>query len=93
MTGGGWAEWSESQAGAAAATPRTTEEGGAAAGAALEEAWAAMGVVVTVAEAQKALAGWLQWASPPASVGSGLFEKVLAELRSLQAAPDVALGV
>lgn len=83
MTGGGWTEWSESQAGAAAATPRTTAEGGeAAAGAALEEAWAAT-VVVEV-----------QWASLlPSSVGCGLAEELLGELRSLQAAPDTVLAV
>lgn len=83
MTGGGWTEWSESQAGAAAATPRTTAEGGeAAVGAALEEAWAAM-VVVEV-----------QWASLlPSSVGCGLAEELLGELRSLQAAPDTVLAV
>lgn len=84
MTGGGWTEWSESQAGAAAAaaTPRTTAEGGeAAAGAALEEAWAAMVVEV-------------QWASLlPSSVGCGLAEELLGELRSLQAAPDTVLAV
>lgn len=86
MTGGGWTEWSESQAGAAAAavTQRTTAEGGeAAAGAALEEAWAAM-VVVEVE---------VQWASLPSSVGCGLTEELLGELRSLQAAPDTVLGV
>lgn len=90
MTGGGWAEWHESLAGAAAATPRMTAEGGeAAVGAALEEAWAAM--VVAVVEVQKALAALLQWASPPSSVGSGLVQKLLEELRSLKV--DTVLGV
>lgn len=89
MTGGGWTEWSESQAGAAAAaaTPQTTAEGGeAAAGAALEEAWAATVVVVVEVE--------VQWASLlPSSVGCGLAEELLGELRSLQAAPDTVLAV
>lgn len=85
MTGGGWTEWSESQAGAAAATPRTTAEGGE--GAALEEAWAAMVVAVTVVVE-------VQWASLlPSSVGCGPAEELLGELRSLQAAPDTVLAV
>lgn len=47
MTGGGWAEWRESLAGAAAATlPMTAEDGEAAVGAVLEEAWAAMVVAL-----------------------------------------------
>lgn len=93
MTGGGWAEWRESLAGAAAATPRMTVEGGeAAVGAALEEAWAAM-VVVAVVEVQKALAALMQWASPPSSVGYGRVQKLLEELRSSKAAADTVLGV
>lgn len=90
MTGGGWTEWSESQAGAAAAaaTPRTTAEGGeAAAGAALEEAWAATVAAVTVVVEVE-----VQWASLPSSVGCGLAEELLGELRSLQAAPDTVLA-
>lgn len=83
MTGGGWADGSESQAGAAAATPRTTAEGGeAAAGAAMVAAVMVVVVVVGV-----------QWASLPSSVGCGLAEELLGELRSLQAAPDSVLGV
>lgn len=85
MTGGGWAEWSESQAGAAAATPQRTAEGGKAAmGAARGEG---------AAEVQEALAvGW-RWACLLSSVGPGLAEKLPGELRSLMVALNTLLGV
>lgn len=90
MTGGGWAEWRESLAGAVAATPRTTAEGGgAAAGAVLEEA----GAATMVLEVQKARAGGLQGASRRPSGGSGLEQNLLGGLRSWREAADTVLGV